>query len=80
MLDSEVQYVIKAMDHALVNPETYLETWQAVHRDFIWVPSKQRYDRAASATNTERIESFKVRIFWCRCVCLRCSPLLINYI
>ena len=62
MLNSEVEHVIKAMDHSSVTAETYLDTWQAVHRDFIWVPSKQRYERAASATNTERIESFKVKI------------------
>ena len=57
-----MEHVKKAMDHVSVLPETYLETWQAVHRDFIWVPSKGRYDRAASATNTERIESFKVGV------------------
>lgn len=60
LLDAEVQVVIKAMDHASVPAETYMETWQTVHKDFIWLPSKNRYERAASATNTERIESIKV--------------------
>ncbi len=48
------------MDHCAVPQETYQETWQNVHREYIWVPSKGRYDRAASATNTERVESIKV--------------------
>lgn len=61
LLDSEVAFVIKAMDHSAVSQETYMETWASVHRDFIWVPSKGRYERAASATNTERVESVKVR-------------------
>ena len=55
-----MQVVIKAMDHTSVPAETYMETWQTVHKDFIWLPSKNRYERAASATNTERIESIKV--------------------
>ena len=60
LLSSEVDFVIKAMDHASIPQETYLETLEAVQKDYIWVPSKGRYDRAASATNTERIESVKV--------------------
>lgn len=59
LLENEVAYVKKAMDHAAVHQDVYLETWQNVHRDFIWVPSKSRYERAASATNTERIDSIK---------------------
>ena len=61
LLDGEVAFVIKAMDHSAVTQETYMETWASVHRDFIWVPSKGKYERAASATNTERVESVKVR-------------------
>ena len=60
LLNGEVAFVIKAMDHAGMPQDTYLETLEAVQKDYIWVPSKGRYDRAASATNTERIESVKV--------------------
>ncbi|GAX75409.1 hypothetical protein CEUSTIGMA_g2853.t1 [Chlamydomonas eustigma] len=59
LLEGEVAYVIKAMDHSSVGTDTYLETWHNVNKDLIWLPSKGRYERAASATNTERIESIK---------------------
>jgi pre-mRNA-splicing factor CDC5/CEF1 len=60
LLEGEVTYVIKAMDHSNMSSDTYLETWHNVNKDLIWLPSKGRYERAASATNTERIESIKV--------------------
>ncbi len=59
LLESEMTFIIKAMDHSQVSQDSYFDTWQLVQKDFIWVPSKNKYERAASATNTERIESIK---------------------
>jgi pre-mRNA-splicing factor CDC5/CEF1 len=47
------------MGHTSVPLEEYLEVWGAARRDVIWIPSQQRYGRAASATNSDRLDSIK---------------------
>ena len=39
----------------------YMAAWESVARDIIYVPAQQRYTRAASATNSDRIASMQVR-------------------
>lgn len=56
----QVEFVQRAMGHSGTAPEEYLDTWRAVHKDLMWVPAKGRYDRVASATPAERVESTKV--------------------
>lgn len=41
-------------------PEEYGEVMAAASRDLIYLPARQRYERAASATNVERIDGVKV--------------------
>lgn len=38
-----------------------MAAWEAVIRDIIYVPSQQRYTRAASATNSDRVASMQVQ-------------------
>lgn len=44
----------------------YAAAWEAVAKDIIYVPSQQRYTRAASATNTDRVASMQVARVWGR--------------
>ena len=39
--------------------DEYFDTWQQVSQDFLYLPSKGTYGRAAAATNTDRIESVR---------------------
>mmetsp|Transcript_23430 Transcript_23430/g.51433 ORF Transcript_23430/g.51433 Transcript_23430/m.51433 type:complete len:829 (+) Transcript_23430:239-2725(+) len=59
LFESEISFVMQAMGHASVTPESYFDTFSQVRKDLIWVPSKSKYERAASATPTERVESLK---------------------
>ena len=60
LLDAESGIVRAAMGHVEVPAEEYLEAWQHVRKDLMWAPAKGRYDRAASATPQERVDSYKV--------------------
>lgn len=33
----------------------------AIEKEFIYLPSRQRYERSASATNSDRLESIQVK-------------------
>ncbi len=63
----QVAFLRNAWDHSQVAPSEYMDVWLAVHRDLIYLPSRQRYERAASATNVDRIESIKVPYARARC-------------
>ncbi len=41
--------------------DDFMAAHEAVAKDVIYIPSQQRYARAASATNTERLASIQVR-------------------
>jgi hypothetical protein len=45
------------MGHSDSALEEYMDAWAAARKDIIWVPSQQRYGRAASATNSDRLDS-----------------------
>lgn len=66
----------RAMGHSGTAPEEYLDTWRAVHKDLMWVPAKGRYDRVASATPAERVESTKV---WLVVLVLTCWALHVGW-
>jgi hypothetical protein len=53
--------VRKAMGHDRVPEDEYVNVWETAVKDFIWLPSKHRYDRNASATNTDRLASIQVQ-------------------
>ena len=51
ILKGELEHVRKAMGHDSISAEEYAETASGIERDFIFLPSRQRYERSASATN-----------------------------
>jgi hypothetical protein len=57
--------VRKAMAHDKISEQEYFTFWESGVKDFIWLPSKKRYERNASATNTERLQSIQVRSCFC---------------
>ncbi|KXZ44260.1 hypothetical protein GPECTOR_70g491 [Gonium pectorale] len=59
LVKQEVTFLRHAWDHAKLSQDDYIDVWMAVHRDLIYLPARQRYERAASATNVDRIESIK---------------------
>lgn len=59
LIKNEVAFLRGAMEHTGVPPEEYGEVMAAASRDLIYLPARQRYERAASATNVERIDGVK---------------------
>ncbi|GLI69273.1 hypothetical protein VaNZ11_013849 [Volvox africanus] len=59
LVQKEVAFLRSAWDHTSMAPADYLDVWLGVHRDLIYLPSRHRYERTASATNVDRIESIK---------------------
>eukprot|EP00955_Chlamydomonas_euryale_P051843 354986-Chlamydomonas_euryale.AAC.1 len=59
LLDAEAAYVRHAMGHAAAAPSAYAEAAATLSRDFVYVPSKRRYERAASVTNTDRLDAVR---------------------
>jgi hypothetical protein len=64
VLQQETAHVRHAMGHDSVSEEEYAEAWTSIIRDFIYLPSRQRYDRSNSATNSDRLASIQVRMQW----------------
>ena len=60
LLEQETAHVRRAMGHESVSLEEYADTALAISRDFIYITSRQRYDRNNSASNTDRLASIKV--------------------
>lgn len=60
ILKEELERVRKAMGHEGVSAEEYAEAAAAIEKDFIFLPSRQRYERSNSATNSDRLESIQV--------------------
>ena len=60
ILKDELEHVRKAMGHESISAEEYAETAAAIEKEFIYLPSRQRYERSASATNSDRLESIQV--------------------
>ncbi|BDA46189.1 Cell division cycle 5-like protein [Coccomyxa sp. Obi] len=59
LLQSETAHVRRAMGHEKVSEEDYMDTWASITREFIYLPSRQRYDRSISATNSDRLASMQ---------------------
>ncbi len=60
ILKDELEYVRKAMGHENISAEEYADTALGIERDFIFLPSRQRYERSASATSSDKLESIQV--------------------
>ncbi|KAK9818201.1 hypothetical protein WJX72_008746 [[Myrmecia] bisecta] len=59
LLRAETSHVRSAMGHDRLGADEYEEAWGLASRDFIFIPSKQSYNRAASATNSDRLASIQ---------------------
>jgi hypothetical protein len=55
----QVEALRGAWDHAKLSAGEYSDVWWSVHKELLYLPSRGRYERAASATNTERLEAIK---------------------
>ena len=61
LLMAEIGIVRAGMGHENVAPEEYVEAAAPpLERDFIYLPSRQAYDRAGTATNSDRLASIQV--------------------
>ena len=60
LLAAEAVVVRRAMGHEGVPDEEYAEAAAQLQRDFIFVPARGAYDRANSATNSDRLASIQV--------------------
>ncbi len=49
----------KCLTGRQVSEEDYMDTWASITREFIYLPSRQRYDRSISATNSDRLASMQ---------------------
>ena len=59
LIDDEASFVQEAMGHSDISQEEYREAWSTAVRDFIFLPMQHKYGRAASATNTDRLDSVR---------------------
>lgn len=59
LVAEEVEFLVDKMGQRNVAPEEYLEAWLNVRRDLIYLPQQKKYGRAASATNSDRLDSIK---------------------
>lgn len=59
MIAEEVELVREAMGHTETTQEEYKDAWATAVRDFIYLPMQHKYGRAASATNTDRLDSVR---------------------
>ena len=50
-----------AMGQEADAPDEFEAAWAAAAADLIWLPAQKRYGRSASATNSDKVESLKVR-------------------
>ena len=60
LLAKETEAVRRAMGHEQVALEEYAEAGNVAARDLLFIPAKERYDRNASATNSDRLASIQV--------------------
>ena len=74
ILKEELERVRKAMGHEGVSAEEYAETAAGIERDFIYLHSRQRYERSASATNSDKLESIEVGAWLYDSTGIKCLP------
>ena len=59
LIEDETAYVQDAMGHADISQEEFKDAWATTVKDFIYLPMQHKYGRAASATNTDRLDSVR---------------------
>ena len=59
LIADETAFVQEAMGHSDITQDEYREAWSTAVRDFIYLPMQHKYGRAASATNTDRLDSVR---------------------
>ena len=60
LLEEEMLFVKGAMGHKEVEQQEYVEAFETVYRDMIWLPGSGKYGRSVNATPGERLESVRV--------------------
>ena len=78
ILKDELEHVRRAMGHESISAEEYADTAAAIEKEFIYLPSRQRYERSASATSSDRLESIQVETLYgatFREIMVKCMPL-----
>lgn len=59
LIEDETAYVQNAMGHSDISQEEFRDAWSTTVKDFIYLPMQHKYGRAASATNTDRLDSVR---------------------
>ncbi len=59
LIAEETGIVQEAMGHSDITQEEYKDAWSTAVKDFIYLPMQHKYGRAASATNTDRLDSVR---------------------
>lgn len=59
LIAEETAIVQEAMGHSDITQEEYKDAWATAVKDFIYLPMQHKYGRAASATNTDRLDSVR---------------------
>lgn len=59
LIAEETAIVQEAMGHSDITQEEYKDAWSTAVKDFIYLPMQHKYGRAASATNTDRLDSVR---------------------
>jgi len=59
LIAEETAIVQEAMGHSDITQEEYRDAWSTAVKDFIYLPMQHKYGRAASATNTDRLDSVR---------------------
>ena len=59
LIEDETGFVQDAMGHADISQEEFRDAWSTTVKDFIYLPMQHKYGRAASATNTDRLDSVR---------------------
>ena len=59
LIAEETAIVQEAMGHSDISQEEYKDAWSTAVKDFIYLPMQHKYGRAASATNTDRLDSVR---------------------
>ena len=59
LIEDEATHVQNAMGHADISQEEFQDAWSTTVKDFIYLPMQHKYGRAASATNTDRLDSVR---------------------
>jgi pre-mRNA-splicing factor CDC5/CEF1 len=65
LLESEMNIVKKTMGHGDINIDVYSKVWDECYSQVLFLPSKNRFTRASTASKKDRIESAEQKLNVC---------------